>query len=196
MNLSNIGIIFVDKDKKVISALKKHFKDLFNVQIVKCNISQISEADCIVCPGNSYGIMNEGSDRIINTILDKIDKRVQNVIYSIYYGEQPRGSCILLETYNNKYKYLAHTPVTRMPNSVCDNNSVYYGFRALLTTILNHNKVSDNKIRTILCTCFGTGSGEMKPDDAARQMRLAYGLVDISLNCSVDNANIIDKLLN
>lgn len=203
MNLYGVKIIIAEKKPEIANALKKHFSDSPSVEIVRCNISQISSADCIVAPGNSYGLMdmenddsgNHSVNKTINLLLNDISKRVQNVIENIYYGEQPVGTSFLIETQNQRYKYLAYTPTMQIPSDVNETRNAYYAFRALLTTVLNHNKVNDNKITSILCSSFCTGIGKMDPDVAARQMRLAYGLIDINLNCSWDNANMIDSFL-
>lgn len=200
-NLSNVSqmikFTFVGKNTETINALKKHFGDLLNIDIIKCDISQIPFADCIVSPGNSYGLMDGGVDRTINYMLDGISDRVQNVIENVYYGEQPVGSCLLLKTYNQKYKYLAHCPTIRIPETTNNNLNPYIAFRSLLATIFNHNRVADenDKIKTVLCTAFCTGAGGMDNNEAARLMRVAYTLTDLKLSCSWKNAKMIDSYL-
>ena len=195
MSLYDIKIIFVDKNRDTADTVKEPFKDLLNVEVIRCDIAQIPYADCMVSPGNSYGLMDGGVDKTINLMLDDIQVRVKDVINSVYYGEQPVGTCFFLETDNQKYQYLAHVPTMMKPKDISKTLNAYLAFRALLAGILNHNKVNDKKITSILLTPFCTGAGEMDAEESARQMRLAYGFIDIGIDCSWENANMIDSIL-
>lgn len=203
MNLYGITITFAEKNHNIAEALKKHFSDTIGVDVVRCDISQISSCDCIVAPSNSYGIMvdkdkNKNYQTILKTVnllLNNIEPRVKNIINNIYYGEQPVGTSFLVETNDKRFKYMAHTPILCYKENISQTNNAYISFRALLVAILNHNKVSNNKIQSIVCSSFCTGSGRMNPERAARQMRVAYGLVDINLNCGTESANMIKELL-
>lgn len=195
MNLGNLLIIFIDKQKNVVEALTRHFGDLFNVQCYRGDIYQIPKADCVACPGNSYGLLEESIEKSITYMFKEINERIQTVINNIHYGEQPVGTCFMLETHDPNYKYLAHVPTCRFPKDVSETHNAYLAFRALLTGVLNHNKISDNKIYTVVCTPFCTGVGNMDPDEAIRQMRIAYNVIDMGLPCSVENAELIDSTL-
>ncbi len=111
----------------------------------------------------------------------------------------------------NNYKYMAHLPISREPPKEQDSsiivkpsgqssdidkkNNVYYAFRALLTSVLNYNKVNKNKINTISCPILYTDYNNKDPDISANQMRLAYSMVDINPDCSLKTANKITELL-
>ena len=195
MNLANLGIIFAHKDKKVIKEFKKQFATVMNVEIVRCPLLQIPTADCLVCPGNSYGMMEASESKSITILLKEIKNHIKNVIDNAYYGEQPVGTSIIINTNNKHYKMMAYVPISRYNPDISNTINPYIAFRSLLSTVLNHNKVSDNKIHTILCPPFGLEHG-ISPEESSRQMRLAYGFVDIGLGCSEDNARMIDGLLN
>lgn len=201
MNLQDISITFAEKDNKVVNELNKHFSDSLNVNVFRCDVSQISEADCVVAPSNSYGIMNDNKknnhsiQKSINLLLDNIEPRVKNVINSIYYGEQPVGTGFLLETSNERFKFMAHVPVKMYDEDIENTSNAYLAFRALLVCILNHNKVSENKIKSIVCSSFCTDNGIMHPHKAVRQLRVAYGMVDVNLGCSIESADMIKGLL-
>jgi O-acetyl-ADP-ribose deacetylase (regulator of RNase III) len=195
MGFSNLLFFFIDKNKEIVHEIEKNFGDLLNVQIFQGNIVQIPKADCLVCPSNSYGIMDESNIKNITYIFDDINERVASVINNLYYGEQPVGSCFMLETGNSRYKYIAHVPTARYPKDVSQTHNAYTAFRALLTDILNHNKVSDHKIFSIACTPFCTGTGKMDPEEALRQMRIAYNVIDMELSCSKESADMIDETL-
>lgn len=195
MSLHNIKIIFVDKQKEVITALEQHFSNLPNIEIHRGDISKMSPVDCIVAGSNSYGLMDVGIDKDINMLLNNIQPRVKSVIESVYCGEIPVGSSFIIPSNSTKYPFLAFSPSMRIPSDVSSSLNAYHSFRALLTSVINYNKINDIKIQSIMCSCFCTGHGLMIPDIAAKQMRLAYGFVDIHMNCSWENAKIIDKLL-
>ena len=195
MNLTNIGIVFADKNKKVVRAMEKQFSDIMNVQVMRCPLLQISKADCIVCPGNSFGIINDGIEKSITTLIKDSKERIRNVINGIYYGEQPVGTSIIINTFDKNYTHLAYIPIKRHTNDKIATNTPYIIFRSLLTSILNHNKMSDNKIYTILCPVFGV-TDETSAREVARQLRIAYGLMNIGVPCSIENAKMINGLLN
>jgi len=198
MKLFGIEIVFVVKTQTMVNIFRKYFQNLLNIDIIKCDISQI-KADCIVCPGDSYGLMDTGVSYRINQIL-QVSNAIKNTIESLYYGEQPVGTCILLPTNNNKYKYVAHLPLMRESTDISKSYNVYTAFRAMLTTVLNHNKycdlqkIPDKKIKIILCTPLGTSLG-MDPDGVARQMSVAYRLMDIDMKCNKENAMLITEFL-
>jgi len=195
MSLSNIKFFIVDKQRDVINALETHFSDLKNVEIIRGDLESIKTVDCIVAGHNSYGLMDNGVDKKINLLLNNIQPRIKFMIESTYTGELPVGNCIILKTNNQNYKYLAYCPTMRLQKDVSNTHNAYIAFRALLTAILNYNKLNEEKINSVLCTGFCTGHGKMDADKAGKQMRLAYSFVNINMNCSLENAKIIDKLL-
>lgn len=195
MSLSNIKFYIIDKQREVINALQEHFSDLKNIEIIRGNLEFIKTVDCIVAGHNSYGLMDSGVDKTVNMLTNNIQPRIKFIIESIYNGELAVGNCIILKTNVNNYKYVAYCPTMRFQKDVSNTHNAYYAFRGLLNAILNHNKSNNDKINSVLCTGFCTGHGKMDPNTAGKQMRLAYSFVNINMNCSIENAKIIDKLL-
>jgi O-acetyl-ADP-ribose deacetylase (regulator of RNase III) len=138
-------IIFCDTNNQNLEALKNAFGDLPYFDF-KCNQINSVVADCIVSPANSYGLMDGGVDRVINYCLNYISEKVKNIIQSCYNGEQPVGTCLIIPTYSNSspiscpYKYLAHTPIMRVPKDISNTDNAYLAFRALLNELFNHNR--------------------------------------------------------
>lgn len=197
MNLSNIKFYIVDKNKDIVEILKYHFSDVSNVEILRGDIvDTVKVADCIVAGNNSYGLMDSGADKKINYILNNIQTVVKAHIESFFYGELSVGKSIILKTDSKYYKYLAYCPNMRIKKNVSNTENAYVAFRALLQSIIEHNKTNDDKILSVVCTGFCTGSGKMDPNKAGKHMRLAYGFMNIKINCSHENATLIDKLLN
>ena len=195
MNLANIGIIIAHKDKQTIKQFEKQFAGVLNVEIVRCPLLQISSADCVVCSGNSYGMLDGTDAKSIGILIKGLSEQVKYVIDNAYYGEQPVGTTIVLNSTDPHYKTIAYVPIWRFKQELGNTINPYLAFRGLLTAVLNHNKVSETKIHTILCPPLGVDQG-ISGEECAKQMRLAYGFVDIGLGCSQDNAKMIDSLLN
>jgi len=145
-----------------------------------------------------------GENKIINLMLNKIQDRVQNVVQNIYYGQQPVSTCFLLETNIEKYKYLAYTPLISLPKNMIETpqmstkHNPYFAFRAALIAILNHNKIcsKDNNIKSVVCPFFFRDDLDIDINEAVRQMRLAYGMVDMKLSCNIENAQLIENFIN
>lgn len=191
--LNKITFYFTDLNKDVINVYSKVFEDLPNFIFKRANITS-QKGDVIVSPANSYGQMDGGVDRAINYSLDYISEDVQKLINELYYGEQPVGTCLLIPTFKTNYHYLAHTPTMRIPQDVNNTLNAYYAFRSLLIEILNHNKKC-NDIKSIVITSFCCGAGKMDKLKSAKQMRLAYDLVNKNLECSWMNSNTVEQLL-
>jgi O-acetyl-ADP-ribose deacetylase (regulator of RNase III) len=192
-------IIFCDINKENLDALRTTFGKLPNFEFVQNNINSI-QADCVVSPANSYGLMDGGVDRIINYSLNFISEKVKDIIQFRYKGEQPVGTCIIIpieqgQMIVGKYKYLAHTPTMRVPKDVSNTDNAYIAFRALLTELIDHNcKYKD--INTVVMTSFCCGAGKMSSLQSAKQMRFAYDCVIGNTQCNWNTANNIDKMLD
>ena len=164
--------------QETIDAFAGVFNDKPNFNVLKRNILQFPEADCIVSPGNSYGMMDGGVDRTINYNLNYISKsKVKPIIKKYFAGEQPVGTCFIVTTDSRHYKHLAHCPTMRCPRNIQGRDNAYIAFRALLCSLRKHPN-----IKTVLMTPFCTGAGEMRPMTSAHQMKLAYDMLDNEIN--------------
>jgi O-acetyl-ADP-ribose deacetylase (regulator of RNase III) len=191
--LSNLSFSFVSLDKNTIEIYSNVFKDFPNFRFRRANITS-EKGDCVVSPANSYGLMDGGVDRAINYSLNYISEEVQKLIKENFYGEQPVGTCMLIKTNQDNYKYLAHTPTMRVPMDVNKTLNAYYAFRALLREILNHNKRM-NDIKTIVITPFCCGIGKMDIKKSAEQMKIAYQMIEENLDCNWENSLKIEREL-
>lgn len=194
-----IKITFCDINEENLEPFRSIFKDINCFCFVKNHINSI-EADCIVSPGNSYGIMDGGVDRAINYCCNGIGDNVQKMIELKYFGEQPVGTCEILTIKPSalqvgKFRYLAHCPTMRVPKDVSKNDNAYIAFRALLISLFEHN-VKYNDIKTVVMTPFCCGAGKMNPEQAALQMKLAYDMILTRASCTWDVANNIESKLN
>lgn len=165
-----MNLILCDYNSILCAEWEKNFQNEPEVQIVCGDFKSVLEYDCIVSPANSFGIMDGGFDlALVNYFGQELMERVQDKIRAEYAGEQPVGTCLIVETGNKKHPYLAHTPTMRIPHIIREYDTVYNAMRAMLLAVRKH---SDIKI--VLCTGLGTVTGKVSPAVAAKQMYMAY----------------------
>jgi len=190
-----INIHFVSLSKNLPIICQKIFTNFPNFSYEVANITKCKPHNCIVSPANSFGQMDGGIDAVLSYMLQKdydsdyIGRKVRKVIADEYYGEQPIGTCILIPTENEKFPFLAHAPTMTTPENVVGTLNAYYAFKAVLTSVANHNKKSKHKITSILTTTFCTGCGEMDLETSLKQMLYAYEVVCNPINNTWDAAN-------
>jgi O-acetyl-ADP-ribose deacetylase (regulator of RNase III) len=178
-------IHFIERNQSVVTALEAAFAGQEYVTVMRGNICQspVTGPDvAVAAPANSFGKMDGGADRTINYMLSSptrtISTDVANAIRTEYCGEQPVGTCMLIRSLNPRFGWLAHVPTMRVPKDVSRSFNAYHAFRAMLVSVLNHNKRNPHaSVNSILCTSFCTGAGEMPCGTAVTQMRLAYDSV-------------------
>lgn len=163
-------LILCDTNKALCYAWQSVFSHEKGVEIINSKFEDVENYDCIVSPGNSFGLMDGGIDAaIIDCFGTDLMLHVQNKIKKEYYGEQPVGTCLIVETGNKAHPYLAHTPTMRIPQNISGTDNVYNAMRAMLIATKK-----DDTIDTVLCPGLGTCTGNMLPEIAAACMYLAY----------------------
>ena len=173
--IKDFKLILVDPQIMICEAWEKRFKEYEYVEIINGFFEQIEHFDCMVSAANSFGLMDGGVDlAITNFFGHKLQLKVQEKIMSEYYGEQPVGTSMIVETGNEKHPFVAHTPTMRIPLKITKTDNVYLAKFALLRAVANHNKTNEKKIKIVVCPGLGTSAGGVSPDEAARQMELAY----------------------
>lgn len=141
----------------------------------------LKDIDCVVTAGNSFGIMDGGIDlAMMNYFGESIQEKVQSAIINEYFGEQPIGTSLIVETNDDRIPYLAYTPTMTVPTNIKNTNNVYHAMRATLMQIEKHPKI---KVAAI--PAFGHGSGGVHASDVAYQMAKAY-LQIISMKDKLD----------
>jgi O-acetyl-ADP-ribose deacetylase (regulator of RNase III) len=175
MHKQLIKLVLVDPNYSVSTAFKERFDYLPNVEIANCGFEQLTTYDCLVSPANSFGMMDGGVDAaIIKFFGISLMERVQQKILDDYRGEQLIGTSFIIETGHPQHPFLAHTPTMRVPMQIVGTDIPYVAMWAMLLAVEQHNRHADRQISTIACPGFGTGIGRIPPDEAARQMALAY----------------------
>jgi O-acetyl-ADP-ribose deacetylase (regulator of RNase III) len=207
-NLADLTLTFVSLERSIVDEVAKAFPSTDirykNVGAEHKNITSCAPHDCIVSPANSFGQMDGGIDASLSRMLMKhydveyIGRKVRKVIAEEYFGEQPVGTCILLETDNHSFPYLAHAPTMTTPRTVTGTLNAYYAFKAVLSSVVNYNRHAhkDRKIKSILTTTFATGCGEVPLADALQQMKKAYDVVYEGIEPTWGGAGILVTELN
>lgn len=168
-------LILVDVQQELCTHWKAFFKDIPEVSIHHGYFQQVPSYDCLVSPANSFGLMDGGIDLAIRNYFGiKLQYRVQKIIQRDFYGEQPVGTSIIVDTDHEDHPFLAHTPTMRVPSDISKTDQVYNAMFAMLRAVGNFNKTSSFKINTVLCPGLGTATGRVPLKEAARQMFVAY----------------------
>lgn len=179
MNLSeqikDFKLILVDPNPALCVAWEAKFKDYKKVEVKNDYFENIASFDCMVSAANSFGIMDGGVDLAIARFFGPaLPIKVRKKISLEFYGEQPVGTSMIVETGHEKHPFLAHTPTMRVPLKITRTDHVYLAKFAMLRAVANHNKSKGRKIKTVACPGLGTAAGRVPPHEAARQMELAY----------------------
>ena len=170
-----IKLTLVDPNLQMCINWRKEFAGLPNVEIVNGYFETIKRFDCMVSAANSFGLMDGGVDAAITRFFgENLMKRVQERILIEFLGEQPVGSSFVIQTGHLEHPFLAHTPTMRVPMPISSTDYTYLAMKAMLLAIRSHNLVSNQRIEVIACPGLGTGIGQMRLEEAARQMALAY----------------------
>ncbi|MCB9583467.1 MAG: macro domain-containing protein [Polyangiaceae bacterium] len=134
------------------------------------------DADAMVSPANSFGIMDGGLDAAIRAELGgHVQTDVQARILERHHGELPVGAAEIVPTHHARWPFLVVAPTMRVPESVAHTLNAYLSFRAALLAVLRHNAANPAaQIRSMVVPGLGTGIGAMDARRCAAQMRIAF----------------------
>lgn len=170
-----LKLILVDPIRDLCDAWQQSFEGLPSVSIVNGYFEDLTDYDCMVSAGNSFGLMDGGVDlAIIRYFGLELMDRVQARIINHYCGEQPVGTSFIINTGHPNHPFLAHTPTMRVPMFISQTDNVYLAMWAMLLTVRQHNQQQERKIQTIACPGLGTATGRVPYARAAKHMALAY----------------------
>jgi len=147
-------------------AWEKQFSGYENINVLRCELFDLPEHNCLATAGNSYGIMNGGIDLSVRDMFGiGLQDAIQWGIVQHYCGRMPVGVALSVETGNPKFPRLIYLPTMERPK-ILTTGDVYHLFYTLMYSIHGED--------TVACPGLGTGTGGVRPDDAARMMREAY----------------------
>lgn len=167
-------IVLADLWDPLIRAWTEAFSTFEHVQVRHGDFFA-EDADALVSPANSFGIMDGGLDAAIRARLGgHIDTAVQRRIVESHHGELPVGAAEIVPTGHPRWPFLVVAPTMRVPESVGQTLNAYLAFRAAMLAISRHNQGSPmQRISSIVVPGLGTGIGAMDARRCAAQMRIA-----------------------
>lgn len=172
---STFRLVLVAPDGGLVEQLRIHFDRIENIEVVHGRFEDLPRFDCMVSPANSFGLMDGGVDAAISEFFGwDLQKKVQQRIIEEFYGEQPVGTSIIVETGHPEHPFLAHSPTMRVPMSIVGTDHAYLAMSAWIRSVRAYNRQSSQRIEVVACPGLGTGVGGMPFDEAAWQMSLAY----------------------
>lgn len=173
-------IYLIDRSVPLVEEWKTAFSRFRAVEAIAGDYFQ-RDADAIVSPANSFGIMDGGIDAAIREQLGwPTEREVQRIIVEKYHGELPVGAAEIVQTRHPRWKYLISAATMRVPGRVVGTLNAYLAFRAILVAVENLNRAAlaagakKCEIDSLVCCGLCTGFGGFSPQTCAGQMRLAY----------------------
>lgn len=159
----------IDTSVEMVTAWDRVFFDTSDVDIQHGNILDFAQ-DTIVSPANSYGYMDGGIDKAYRDHFGvEIEKTVQDAIHNTRDKYLSVGAALIVNTNDIKIPRMIIAPTMFLPEAVKPQNC-FFAMSAILN-IYNRHK---NKITNIYCPGLGTGVGQVKPLDSAKEMKAAY----------------------
>jgi O-acetyl-ADP-ribose deacetylase (regulator of RNase III) len=163
-----------DINTGVVKAWQDTFANVPDV-VVSCGDIFAHSADAIVSPANSFGFMDGGIDLLYSRYFGwELETGLRAVLAERHYGELPVGQAVVLATGHKSIRFLVSAPTMRVPTRIAGTANVFLSLRAALIAVLAHNEGGHAPIQSLLVPGMGTGVGDVAPEQAARQMRLAY----------------------
>ena len=90
-------LVIVDRGKECSDILRWQFRAHPEVQVVCGRFEELSEFDCVVTAGNSFGLTDAGMDlALVRFFGTHVMEQVQQQILEDYLGEQPVGTCLIV----------------------------------------------------------------------------------------------------
>lgn len=167
-------IFLVDRRPLLVRAWSEVFASFDWIEPIEGDFFE-READAMLSPANSFGIMDGGLDAAIRAMLGgTIEGEVQAMIVARHHGELPVGVADLVSTGHERWPWLVVAPTMRIPQNIAQTLNAYLSFRAALLAVVDHNQRTPGApIRTLLAPGCGTGIGGMDTRRCAAQMRVA-----------------------
>jgi len=167
-------IFLVDRKRSLIDAWSEVFANFDSVEVYEADFFD-QDADAMVSPANSFGIMDGGLDAAIRSTPGyQIESDMQAVILEKHHGELPVGVAEVVPTGHERWPFLVVAPTMRAPESVMSTLNAYLSFRGALLAVVRHNQAPGAfPIQSLLEPGLGTGVGHMDSRRCAAQMRVA-----------------------
>lgn len=142
--------------------------------------------DCVITPGNSFGIMDGGFDKVIAKKFPDSQDAVRFTIERFWGKEMPVGQAITVSL--GEGLQLCYAPTMRFPGPLKGKDVAYQVALAAFCQIAYFNKMTPSrKISEVVMPLFCTTTGGMPAEVSYEQIVYAYQRV------VVDSLNIPEK---
>jgi len=174
MALRQVTVVGTNRD--LVAAWSAEFARYPSVRVLHGSIFD-TDADALVSPANSFGIMDGGLDgKLRDYFGHSIEHAVRERIRTQFHGELPVGLATVVETGHAPHRYLISAPTMRYPKDVSQTVNAYLATKATLYVAGAHPEPL-----SIAIPGFCALTGGMSPTQVARQMRIAYERVVVGL---------------
>ena len=166
---ASFELLLVDQQAPMVAAWRTAFAPFPEVAILHADMLAVAE-NTVVSPANSYGYMDGGIDRAYIAYFGlQLQATVSEAIARYSEGALPVGASLVVATGDVRIPYLIIAPTMTLPGAIGPENC-YYAMRATLQIAARHR----GTIRQVFCPGFGTGVGQVRFLEAAREMARAY----------------------
>ena len=158
----------IDLNPEIVREWRSAFAAHPEIDIIHGSILAVP-TDALVSPANSHGFMDGGIDLVyLRHFGHQLQERVRAAVYRRREEMVPVGSAELIHTGNAEIPFLIMAPTMEMPEAVPSFHA-RRAFAAVLRVAEKHDEISE-----ISCPGLCTGVGMVSPEDAAREMEIAY----------------------
>lgn len=169
-------VTVVGTDGALVAAWAAEFGAYPTVRVVHGSIFD-TDANTLVSPANSFGIMDGGLDgKLRDYFGESVEQTVRERIREQFHGELPVGLATVVETGHARHPYLISAPTMRCPADVSHTVNAYLATKATL-----HAAAAYPAQLRVAIPGFCALTGGMSPAQVARQMRIAYERVVLGM---------------
>lgn len=129
--------------------------------------------DCIITPGNSFGIMDGGFDKVVADKFPDVQDIVQGTIRRQGGNELQVGRAVIVPLTDNSM--LCYAPTMRFPSPIKMKDLAYtVAYAAFLEIFLFNKMFPDREIKQVVMPLFCTATGGMPANVSYDQIVYAY----------------------
>jgi O-acetyl-ADP-ribose deacetylase (regulator of RNase III) len=164
----DLNIDYVNAMQEVIENEFKFnsHKDLpFTIEAV-CKDILKTQADFIVAPGNSFGVMSGGLDKVLRDYFGfQLQRDVQRYIKNSARFELLVGESIVISVHDDNFNNVIYAPTMRSPQKITDYEDVFLSTRSAISNLSGMSKVPSVSIAAMGGLC-----GQVPPLVCAKKM--------------------------
>lgn len=180
--MSKLTLVLVAVDEPMATAWRALAATRSRLVVHEGSITDV-DADCVVSPANSFGVMGGGIDAVYARWFPGISDRVRAASGADRGGELPVGRAVVVPTGVERPAWLISAPTMRKPGErlSADGTAARSAAGAVLRLwrdgTLPDGRPMRDAVSTIALPGLGTGVGGLSPATCADQVGAALGEV-------------------